>query len=230
MTTPQTPTPNRRRSLVLIAAVFVVALAGALIVSLTRDDSGGGSGDDTATTDTAMADTADPVSSQTQPVVVEGAPLPVLAETDTAVGLAAPRVTGMSFDGSPVEILTDGRPTVIGIFTHWCPHCQREVRTLADHFETAGVPDDVRIVAVSTAVQADEGNFPPSAWFVDEAWPTEVLADDVNNTVARAYGLSAFPFWLVVDADGEVLGRAEGEIGGDEFDLLVEAARTGTAP
>ena len=132
---------------------------------------------------------------------------------DAALGAPAPEATGTGFDGLRVELLADGEPTVIGFFAHWCPVCQDEVDELADHLRDGGLPDDVRVVAVSTSVRPEEDNYPPSAWFADEQWPTPILLDDDNSTLAQAYGLSAFPFWVVVDADGTVVGRLSGAIG-----------------
>lgn len=167
---------------------------------------------------------------ETQSVVVAGTPLSVLdddAPIDAAIGFAAPQVTGKSFDGSQIAVLAEGEPTVVGFFAHWCPHCQQEVDELSDHLAETGLPDDVRVIAVSTAVQSGEANFPPSEWFETEGWPAPVLTDDEASTAAAAYGLSAFPFWVVVDADGEVVDRLAGSIGTSQFDALVEAARSG---
>jgi cytochrome c biogenesis protein CcmG/thiol:disulfide interchange protein DsbE len=194
------------------AAVIVVALIGAIMIAATRSDDDGG----------------DPAAIvETNAVVVDGASLPELTDVDAAVGAPAPQATGTGFDGLRVELLADGEPTVIGFFAHWCPVCQGEVDELADHLADGGLPDDVRVVAVSTSVRPEEDNYPPSAWFADEQWPTPILLDDADSRLAQAYGLSAFPFWVVVDADGSVVGRVSGAIGPSQFDALVDIARNG---
>ena len=35
---------------------------------------------------------------------------------------------------------------------------------------------------------------------------------DTSNTVAQAYGLPAYPFWVFVGADGKVVARTVGEL------------------
>lgn len=200
---------------IIAAGVLVVALIGAVVVGLTRSDEDSG-GDPSAIV-------------ETNAVEIQGAPLPELTSddpaSDAALGTPAPTARGTGFDGLGVELLANGEPTVIGFFAHWCPVCQGEVDELADHLNDTGVPEDVRVVAVSTSVRPDAGNYPPSAWFDDEDWPTPVLLDDRDSNLAQTYGLPGFPFWVVVDADGDVTRRLSGAIGPNDFDALLDAAR-----
>ena len=204
--------PNRRRVLWVIGAL-AIAFAVAMLLALTRSDEQG---------TVAQADTA---ASQSNDVLIDGSAIPELEGLETAVGVAAPQASGVDFRGEPVTLLEPGVPTVIGFFTHWCPHCQTEVDQLSKHLNATGLPDDVNVVAVSTAVDSTRPNFPPSAWFESEAWPGRVLSDDAQNSVARSYGLSGFPFWAIVDADGMLVTRSAGGIGPDEFDSYLELAR-----
>lgn len=64
-----------------------------------------------------------------QPVQVQGTPLPKLADSgpDPAVGKQAPVLDGKSFDGSPVQIAANGKPTMVVFFAHWCPQDRKSV-------------------------------------------------------------------------------------------------------
>ena len=166
----------------------------------------------------------DPNLKQVQPVDVEGS-LPRLAQggEDPAVGQDMPALTGSAFDGSPVKIASDGRPKVLFFLAHWCPHCQNEVPVIVDYLEDEGEPDGVDLFGVSTAVDDSRPNFPPSAWLDRENWPLPVLADSEGGTAAEAYGVSGFPFFVAIDADGKVVGRHAGPLGRDGLARIIES-------
>ena len=205
------------KSYIWLVGLLLVAVAATVIISATR-------GDDTST------DAASPggeAVAETNDVVIDGESIPELGDVEASAGVVAPQVTGSGFTGEPITLLEEGTPAVIGFFAHWCPHCQSEVDELSKHFASNGLPDDVNVVAVSTGVETSGSNYPPSAWFASEGWPTPVLTDDADSSVAQAYGLSAFPFWAVVDADGRLITRVAGGIGAAQLDAFVELARTG---
>jgi thioredoxin-related protein len=54
-----------------------------------------------------------------------------------------------------------------------------------------------------------------------------VIADSGERTAADAFGLSGFPFFTLLDADGKVLLRRSGEIPKDELTSVVTAALGG---
>ncbi len=131
--------------------------------------------------------------------------------TDPAVGMTAPTVQGASFDGSPVAIQPSGKPTAIIFIAHWCPHCQREVPVIQSWIDANGMPPGVDFVSVATAIDPNRPNYPPDAWLAKEGWTLPVLVDPTNS-VAQAYGLSAYPFWVFLDGQGKVVTRATGEL------------------
>ena len=190
----------------VIVGALVVALVVALLVA------GRGS-------------TKDPSNlAQVQAVNVTGTPLATFSDRDTAVGQPIPTVTGATFDASPVTIKNDGRAKVIFFVAHWCPHCQAEVPVITRWLASTNPPATVDLYAVSTAVSANQPNYPPSAWLARENWPIVTMADDNASSAARAFGLSGYPFFVVVKADGTVAVRASGELSVSQLDALVRAA------
>jgi len=191
-----------------IAAAVVAVLAVAAVTSSAFGDK----------------DAIGPGEEQQGTVTVTGEALPTLgADPDPAIGLAAPELTGQSFDGTPVSIAPGSGPMAIWFVAHWCPHCQAEVPRIVALAEQSRLPDGVDISAVSTAVDETAPNYPPSAWLDREAWPFPVMADDTDGTAAAAYGLQGFPFLVLVDADGNVMLRTSGELGDDGIVAALES-------
>ena len=131
--------------------------------------------------------------------------------TDPGAGLPAPVVEGTDFGGNPVAIKADGRPKAIIFLAHWCPHCQAEVPVIQAWVNAGGVPDGVDIISVPTGIDPTLPNYPPDAWLQREGWTLPVLVDPTNS-VAQAYGLTLYPFWVFVGPDGKVVTRTAGEM------------------
>jgi thiol-disulfide isomerase/thioredoxin len=188
-------------------AGVVIVLAVAAIVS--SGDSGG------------KKKSAEGVA-ETRPVTVTGTPLPKLPDSgdDQAVGKTIPEVKGQSFDGTPVDIRSDGRPKLILFVAHWCPHCQREVPLLTSYLKSHPLPKGVDLYTVATATNPQRPNYPPSAWLDKVGWKAPTLADSDDAKAADAFGLSAFPYFVAVDGSGKVVARTTGEITTDEFATL----------
>lgn len=170
-------------------------------------------------------DEGEEAGSETAAVVVAGDALPrfVPGQPDPAVGTAAPALRGTDFDGLAVEVEPGARPTVVIFAAHWCPACQAEVTTLAPWLADGRTEElGVDVVAVSTGVDAARPNYPPSAWFDREGWSGPVLRDNGSSAAAGAYGLSAYPFFTFLDADGVVAGRHAGGLGSETFEAVVE--------
>jgi len=182
-----------------LAAVVVVAAIAAVVIS--------GAGPSGA---------AEPAN---QRVVVTGQQLPALTDpaADPAVGQPIPELSGVGLDGQPLTIGPGDGPMAIVVLAHWCPHCQAELPALADYIAQSGMPDGVSIVGVSTAIDPVRPNYPPSAWFRREGWTQPTLIDDAGSGALQALGVSSFPGFVFVAADGTVTQRLTGEIGVDQF-------------
>jgi hypothetical protein len=59
------------------------------------------------------------------------------------------------------------------------------------------------------------------------AWPFSVMADSKTGTAAQAYGLDAYPYFVLVNADGKVAGRATGEVSDADIKANVNALIAG---
>lgn len=164
--------------------------------------------------------------SETRPVTLSGAPLPELPDTgtDPAVGTAAPTLSGKSFDGTPVAVDPSKGPVMLVFLAHWCPHCNREIPELIAYGSQSGLPEGLQIIGVTTAVAPERDNYPPSEWIESRGWEYPVIADDASNTAALTFGLSGFPYTVLIDTDGTVADRWSGELGQEAIADRVSAA------
>jgi cytochrome c biogenesis protein CcmG, thiol:disulfide interchange protein DsbE len=214
--------PDRRRqpakrSPVLFIALGLFALLAvvAIVATMGGDDSGSTAGDDGAS-----------AIEETRAVTVTGTALAKYGDgSDPALGGPSPVVEGQTFDGASITIGNKGEPQLVFFVAHWCPHCQKEVPVITDWIDESGLPDGVTLKAVSTGLNENAPNYPPSAWLEREAWPVKTLADDEESSAAQAFGLSAYPFFVAINADGEVVARTSGELTVPQLEALVRAAQ-----
>jgi thiol-disulfide isomerase/thioredoxin len=204
--------PERKNTgmivVIAVAAVAVLALIAAVVISQAGGD------------DAAVPEGVE----QTQPVVVEGDPLPLFTGqgADPAVGTVPPMLEGRGFDGSSVVIdPSDGTPKLLVFVTHWCPHCQAEVPRIVEWQQQGLIPAGVDIYGVSTSATSSRDNYPPSSWLEREGWTFPTLVDSEDNAAATAYGLQFFPYFVAIDADGKVAARTSGELTQEQFTALV---------
>ena len=232
-------TVERNRNPKIVLGFFsIIILLAAIVLGVTLSDSNDSS-TNTAINETLPAqsqiapDAQDSVEKKTDEnkaqspleqgkVTILGDPIPI----DPEIGYLAPSFIAQLNTGSePVTIdPTDGTVRLIGFFAHWCPHCQREVPRVSKWLEENGVPPEIEILAVSTAVREGTPNYPPSEWFTKERWPTDIFVDNQDNDLAAAYGLAGFPYWVLIDATGRIVHRSSGELTEEQFGYLVELA------
>ena len=152
-----------------------------------------------------------PAAEITDAQVAGEALAPFAPGNDTAVGSQAPDLSGQTLDGEPITIDTDdGTPRAMVFLAHWCPHCQREVPVVTDWVADGQLPDGVELVGVATGIDRNRPNFPPQDWLEREEFLAETLVDG-SNAAARAYGLTNYPYWVLVDGEGNVVQRWSGE-------------------
>ncbi len=144
-------------------------------------------------------------------------------QADPAVGSPAPEATSTDFSGLPATIENDGVPKMLIFLAHWCPHCQREVPALQAWIDRNGIPTGVDVVSVVTSIDEIRANYPPDAWLRREGWTPRVVVDDSSNSISTAYGLTAFPYYVMIDGSGNVVQRISGAVSADLAGALMQS-------
>jgi len=182
---------SRNRQSWTIALVMGVVFGALVIAALTTGDP--------------------PVIVEVDAVTVAGEPLATYDPAAEEPGATAPTAVGPSLlDDTTVDVPVAGTPTMLVFLAHWCEHCQAEVPVLQAWVNDGGLRDDVALRAVATSIDPARPNYPPEAWLSGEGWTAPTLIDD--GSLAQAYGVTSFPFWVFIDGDGVVQGRAIGEL------------------
>jgi thiol-disulfide isomerase/thioredoxin len=195
----------------IVGAIIAIIIGGAAIVAISS------SGSESNTSSGNISEFSD--------ITVTGDALPGFdsASTDASIGMTAPIVSGKGFTGT--EITTDGAgtPTLLVFLAHWCQFCQREVPQLVEWEKDGKTPTGIDVIAIATGTDPANPNFPPSEWLAREEFPAlwPVIADSADKKAANAFGLSGYPYFVLVDAQGKVFKRLSGEIPMDELTAII---------
>ena len=207
---PRRPRKDRSRKVLPAAIGLVGAMAVvAVLIGITM-----------APSDTVSID------SQTGEVRVAGTVLTPYSAgaADPSVGRPIPELRGYGFDDQPIAVGRAGEAKIVLFVAHWCNHCQAEVPRIVDWLAAGRLPG-AQLVAVSTAVDPDAPNYPPSEWLEREDWAIPTITDDADGTAAQAFGVTAYPYFVAVKADGTVAARASGELTLEQLQAMIATAK-----
>jgi thiol-disulfide isomerase/thioredoxin len=209
---------TRSRYLLPIVGAAVVLVAAVAALALTSGTGGGGASSPLPSASAAATGGSGVAGAPT----ITGTSLPKFTKTtgDPAVGMAIPTVEGTNFAGQPGSISDDGKPKVVLFLAHWCVHCQAEVPLIQAWLNEGNAPDGVELISVATGIDKSLPNYPPDEWLAREGWTVPVIVDPTGSA-ATAYGLSSYPFFVFVNADGTVKGRTAGELAVKDLETII---------
>ena len=156
-------------------------------------------------------------------ISVVGDSLPEYAgenDDNVALGLAAPTFSAPDQNSEIFQLEKNGNSKALLFLAHWCPHCQREVPVVQRFIDSNGVPPGIDVIAVATSIDRGRDNYPPQEWLQREGW-SETQIYDLDREIGEAYGLNAFPYWVFLDKDLNVLARRTGNLPEDMVGALL---------
>ena len=154
---------------------------------------------------------------------VTGDLLPELAgenDDNIALGLSAPIFSAPNENSEIVNLEKNGNAKALLFLAHWCGYCQKEVPVVQGFIDSVGVPPGVDVIAIATSIDRGRENYPPQRWLADEGW-SETQLYDLDREIGNAYGLTAFPYWVFLDKDLNVVARRTGNLPADMVGALL---------
>ncbi|MDB6452442.1 TlpA family protein disulfide reductase [Falsirhodobacter sp. 20TX0035] len=113
-----------------------------------------------------------------------------------------------------VQALPAGKWTVLNFWATWCPPCRKEMPSL-DRLQAAR--PDLAVVTVATG----RNPVPKIRQFFAEQSVTHVTAlRDPDQALARKVGVIGLPVTLILNPEGQIVGRLTGDAEWDSPDAL----------
>ena len=107
-----------------------------------------------------------------------------------------------------------GKPVILNFWATWCPPCREEMPSMQRAHEALSA-DGVAVIAVSVGDEAEA-----IGEFLEETPVDFPLLMDLDSKVAQRYPLKGLPTTYVIDPQGRLAYRAEGERDWDAPKLL----------
>ena len=194
---PQPRSAVRRYLPLMVAGLVVVGFAVALFVTF--------SGDTTPTSSDITK--LDP--NATQP--------PELGDFNDVTGTRLPRLSYVSFDGSTRELVTDGRPLLINVWSSTCVPCVAEMPALEKVWQMS--KNDITILGLDYVEPLELGQAMAARTGV-----TYPLGRDTNGSILRSLGGNGLPYTVLVGSNGTILATHSGALTEAKFAELVKTA------
>jgi len=129
-------------------------------------------------------------------------------------GKAAPAIDATTLKGNPWKLSDHrGQVVVLDFWSSWCPGCPSSMQRLKPIFEEFGRRDDFALVGISL----DDEAAAAQKFCAQNGVTWEQLIEPKagwNNSIAKAFGVSAIPSIRIVDRAGRIR-----VIDGDVLDL-----------
>jgi peroxiredoxin len=148
------------------------------------------------------------------PVGLSALAIFVVVQARTGAGLRptaerrspAPELVLPDLQGHPVSLASlRGRPVLLNFFATWCPPCLAELPELQALAQAQ--PDCLLVLGIS---QGTEGARELAAFAKERGVTYPLLLDD--GGAGASYSVSSIPRSVLIDADGNIAGIADGTV------------------
>ena len=142
-------------------------------------------------------------------------------QLEPAANMEAPVITGTDLNGNSITSKNNS-PTILLFLAHWCGYCQVEVKEIQEWINNGGDMGPVKLYSILTSINSSQPNYPPDKWLNSEGWSFQSFTDNELNGVAQHFGIRGFPFWVLIDSEGDVITRLSGSYTKDQFEIILK--------
>ena len=193
----------KKKSLIVLLIVFIILIAGAGF--LYKNLSAG---------------------METNQIQVQPTPAPESSEVPSAESeseperLLAPDFTVYDIDGNPVN-LSDfrGKPTIINFWASWCIYCIAEMPEFQAKFEELG--DEVNFLMINVT-DGQQETVESASKLIEKSGYSFPVYYDTDRIASYTYAAYSLPMTYGIDADGYAIVKANGAIGAEDIDQIIE--------
>ena len=118
-----------------------------------------------------------------------------------------------------------GKPIIINFWATWCGPCQMELPYFDEAF--GKYQDQIQFLMVDLADGAYETREGCIAFALDRGYSFPLYFDEFGEG-SEAYGISAIPYTLVIDADGRIVDSHLGSMSSADLQKLIDALISGS--
>lgn len=135
--------------------------------------------------------------------------------SDTTAAMVAPEFSGVTLEGQQVA-LSDylGKPVVVVFMASWCGPCRDEAPELEQFYNDNS--DRAGLLAVNVSDSEEDIR----AFMSENGLSFPLMLD--GDSAADAYGVTAIPTTVVVDAEGHIAKRLIGGTTADNLSLVID--------
>ena len=193
----------KNKSLIVIAAVFLVLMIAAVLLYNFLGDRFGTDNLAALPVHTKPSETIQPSEDTTS------------TEATEAPDYSAPDFTVVDRDGNRVSLSDfEGKPVILNFWASWCGPCKMEMPDFEEAYLEYG--EDIHFVLVNLTDGSQETVQTASA-YVDSQGYTFPIYFDTEYSAAIAYGVSAVPVTYFIDAQGNLIAWGQGMLSADNI-------------
>ncbi len=135
------------------------------------------------------------------------------------VGKSAPELEVTDMKGAPVSLSSfKGKTVLLDFWTTWCPPCLADAPALDDLYRKYA---DKNLMIVGISVNEDRETVEDFLHKHSHSFPIVLTTE---NEMPRAYQLSAFPTYIVIDPNGAINSAFDGDQGFGDLRKHLEKA------